>query len=134
MKSKKLSVLYWVFTVFLSIIMGTAGIILLFRLDGSLKVIHHLGYPVYFATLLGLTRLGGVAAVLLPVPKGVREWAYAGLTFDLLVTIFSILASGLRVASIIQPVIVLIVVLGSYVCWRKRCVCADGLRQMPAPE
>ena len=134
MKSKKLSVLYWVFTVFLSIIMGTAGIILLFRLDGSLKVTHHRGYPVYFATLLGLTRLGGVAAVLLPVPKGVREWAYAGLTFDLLVTIFSILASGLRVASIIQPVIVLIVVLGSYVCWRKRCICADGLRQMPAPE
>jgi hypothetical protein len=120
MRSKKLSVLYWVFTAFLAIIMGTAGVLFLFRLDGSLIVIRHLGYPVYFSTLIGVTRLAGAAAVLLPVPKGLREWAYAGLTFDILVTIFSILSSGLRLVSIIEPTIVLIAVLGSYFCWRKR--------------
>ncbi|MGO9885200.1 MAG: DoxX family protein [Solirubrobacteraceae bacterium] len=126
MKPEKLSVLYWGLTALVVLIMGVAGVLMLFRLDGALKVIHHLGYPEYFTTLIGLARLAGAAAVLLPVPKGLREWAYAGLTFDLLVTIFSILLSGLPPLSIIQPIIILILVLGSYLCWRKRSALAAG--------
>jgi len=121
MTSRTLSVLYWGSVVFVALVMGSAGCLFLFRLDGSLTVLHHLGYPEYFATLLGITRLAGVAAILLPVPKGLREWAYAGLTFDLLIVVFSILASGIRPLAIIQPVIVLTVVMGSYLCWHKRC-------------
>ncbi len=116
-----MSILYWVLTAFVAMLMGFAGVLFLFHLDGSLKVIHeHLGYPIYFATILGLARLLGAAAILLPMPKGVREWAYAGLSFDLTLTILSILLSGIRVLAIIQPLIVLFAVLGSYFCWRKR--------------
>jgi len=43
------------------------------------------------------------------------------LTFDLLVTVFSIPSAGLPVLGIVQPIIILILVLGSYLCWRKRC-------------
>lgn len=120
MKFKRLSILYWLLTVLVAVIMGFAGVILLFRLDGSLKVLRHLGYPVYFSTLIGITRLAGSAAILLPVPKGLREWAYAGLTFDIMATIFSILSSGLPVVSIVQPVIILIALEVSYFCWRRR--------------
>ena len=122
MTSRRLSVLYWVLTACVSLLMGFAGVLLLFHLDGSLKVIHeHLGYPIYFATILGLGRLLGTAAIALPVPRGLREWAYAGFSFDLTVTILSILLSGLQVLAIIQPLLVLMAVLGSYFCWRKRC-------------
>lgn len=121
MTSKNLSVLYWVSTVFVGLLMGFAGVLMLLHVDGALRAIHeHLGYPIYFVTILGLARLLGAAAVLLPVPKGVREWTYAGFSFDLVVTILSILFSGIRALAIIQPLIVLIAVLGSYLCWRKR--------------
>jgi len=120
MTSKKSSVLYWASTTFVALIMGLAGALFLLRVDAALTVLHHLGYPLYFGTFIGVTRLLGAATVLLPVPKGLREWAYAGLTFDLLFTIFSIPSSGLPVLGIVQPIIVLILVLGSYLCWRKR--------------
>jgi len=126
MKSKKRSVIYWGSTVFVALLMGFAGVLFLFRLDGSMKVIQHLGYPGYFAPLLGLARLMGAAAILLPVPKTLREWAYAGLTFDVVVVIVSILSSGFPAPAIVQPVIVLMAVQGSYHCWRKRRADADA--------
>lgn len=120
MTSEKPSALYWVSTILVASILGCAGVLLLFRLDGSMKVIHHLGYPAYFATLLGLTRLMGAAALLLPVPKGLREWAYAGLTFDIIIVIFSILSSHIPAIAIVQPALVLIALQTSYLSWRKR--------------
>ncbi|HUB08186.1 MAG TPA: DoxX family protein [Myxococcales bacterium] len=120
MTSKKLSVLYWGATVFAALIMGFAGVLFLLRVQAAVTVLDHLRYPLYFANLIGVTRLLGAAAVLLPVPKGLREWAYAGLTFDLLITIFSIPSSGLPLLAIMQPLIILVAVLGSYLCWRKR--------------
>jgi len=58
--------------------------------------------------------------LLVKTGEEVREWAYAGLSFDLTLTILSILLSGIRVLAIIQPLIVLIAVLRSYFCWRMR--------------
>jgi DoxX-like family len=120
MSARTLLVLYWVSTAFVVLIMGLAGVLFLLRVDAAPKVLQHLGYPLYFATFFGVTRLMGATAVLLPVPKGLREWAYAGLTFDLVATSFSIVASGLPIAAVIQPAIILIAVLGSYLCWRQR--------------
>ncbi|HVW27240.1 MAG TPA: DoxX family protein [Polyangiaceae bacterium] len=120
MKFAKQAVLYWVSTVSVALLLGCAGVLFLFRLDGSMKVIQHLGYPRYFAPLLGVARLAGAAAILLPVPKGAREWAYAGLTFDIVIVIVSILASGLPALAIVQPAIILGVLQCSYLCWRKR--------------
>lgn len=134
MKSKKLTVLYWMFTGIAVLILGIAGVVSLFHMDGVPKVIGGLGYPAYVTTFLGITDLMGVLAVVLPVPKTLREWAYAGFTFNILAAIFSLLASGHRVVHIADPVIALIAVPGSYLCWRKRYVYADGLRQMRAPE
>jgi hypothetical protein len=45
----------------------------------SLRV---LGYPPYLMPVLGVTKLGAVFALVAPVPRWVREWAYAGLVFD----------------------------------------------------
>jgi len=119
MRSTKRLVLYWIFTVMVVLILGTAGIACLFRIDGAPKVIGGLGYPEYFMTFLGFTNLLGVAALLLPVPKRLREWAYAGLTFNLAAAIFSLLSSGHPAVHIIDPTITLIALQGSYLCWRR---------------
>jgi DoxX-like family len=83
-------------TVFVALVMAFAGSLFLLRVDASLTVLHHLGYPAYFATLVGLTRLMGALAFVLPVPAGLREWAYTGLTLDMAIVIFSVLSSGSR--------------------------------------
>lgn len=97
------------------------GVLCLFRMDGVPKVIGGLGYPRYVMTFLGFTDLLGVAAIVLPVPKMLREWAYAGFTFNILAAIFSLIASGHPVVHIADPLIALIALQGSYFCWRKRC-------------
>jgi len=53
-----------------------------------------LGYPPYFLRLLGLAKLLGVAGLLVPGRPTLREWAYAGFTFDLLAGIVSHVATG----------------------------------------
>lgn len=112
--------LYWCFTSVTVFILGVGGVLCLFRMDGVPRVIAGLGYPAYVMTFLGLTDLMGVAALLLPVPTTLREWAYVGFTFNILAAIFSLLASGYPVVHIADPVIALIAVQGSYFCWRKR--------------
>lgn len=106
MWSKKLSILYWVFTVVAVLILGTAGVISLFRIDGVPKVIGGAWISGLLMTFLGLTNLLAVAAVILPVPNTIRECAYAGFTFDLVAAI-SLLSSGHPVIHITDPMITL---------------------------
>jgi hypothetical protein len=53
-----------------------------------------LGYPLYFLKLLGFAKLLGVVGLLLPRRPTLREWAYAGFTFDLLAGAASHVATG----------------------------------------
>lgn len=41
----------------------------------------HLGYPLYFATILGVAKTAALAAILTPGHPQTKEWAYAGLVF-----------------------------------------------------
>src|SRR5688572_13477347 len=76
---------FWVATGLFATMLGMSGAMYLSGAqpiyDGVVK---HLGYPVYFLTLLGFAKLMGAAALVLPVPARIKEWAYAGFTFNLL--------------------------------------------------
>jgi hypothetical protein len=112
--------MYWMFTGAGVFIFGAAGVLCLLRIEGVPKVIGGLGYPPYFTTFLGITDFLGVAAVLLPVPRMVREWAYAGFTFNLVAAIYSLLSNGHPVVHITDPSIALVAVQASYLYWRQR--------------
>ena len=57
----------------------------------------HLGYPDYFNPFIGVLKLLGVIAILIPGIPRVKEWAYAGFFFDLLGATYSMIANdGLR--------------------------------------
>jgi hypothetical protein len=56
--------------------------------------IHRLGYPDYFRPLLGIAKIAGAAALVFPGLRVLREWAYAGFTFDLIAAIASHVLSG----------------------------------------
>lgn len=84
----------WAVTLLFSALMTASGGMLLAGPARLMDTMGALGYPLYFLKLLGLAKLLGVLALVVPVPKTVREWAYAGFTFDLIAAIASHVATG----------------------------------------
>jgi hypothetical protein len=80
----------------------------------AVKVVTSLGYPAYLDPFLGAMRLLGLTVILLPKLPRLKEWAYAGLAFDAVGAVYSILASGHPVTHIIFPSVVLLILLTSY--------------------
>ena len=118
--------LYWILTVLAALAMGVAGIMYLVGVaqgGGAAEGFAHLGYPAYFPVLLGVAKILGALALVVPAtPPTLREWAYAGFTFTLLGAAVSHLAAGDGVGTAVPPLIALAVVLGSYVLWHRRRV------------
>src|SRR5689334_6659347 len=93
MKKRNL-VIYWIFTAWLSLGMLSTGIVQLCKVKKEVDLMTHLGYPVYVLTILGIWKILGVAAVLVPKSPLLKEWAYAGFFFAMSGAVFSHLASG----------------------------------------
>lgn len=94
-------IIYWVATLWLSLGMVATGLVqvLKVRQEGQLSPpgvygIEHLGFPVYFLTVLGVWKILGVVAVLAPRLPLVKEWAYAGFFFLMTGAIFAHVAVG----------------------------------------
>src|SRR5438874_13680072 len=95
----KRKIIYWVATLWLASGMLSTGVLQLLRAkaEGALAPpgvygISHLGYPIYFLTILGVWKILGVIAVLIPKFLLLKEWAYAGFFFVMSGAIFSHLA------------------------------------------
>ena len=58
----------------------------------AVKFINSLGYPTYILPFLGVAKVLGVIAILIPGYPRIKEWAYAGLVFDLLGAAYSVLS------------------------------------------
>jgi hypothetical protein len=91
---KRNKIIYWIATVWLALGMVSTGIVQLLKVEDEVDVITKLGYPVYFLTLLGMWKLLGSVAVLVPKLPLLKEWAYAGFFFAMSGAIFSHVASG----------------------------------------
>jgi hypothetical protein len=117
---RRTNVVYWTTTALVALLMLEGGIVDAIRSPSAMEVFRVLGYPAYFATLLGVAKVLGALAILLPVPRTLREWAYAGFTFDVSSAIISIIASGLAGWSLLIPITALAFVQASYWSWRRR--------------
>ncbi|WP_067151411.1 MULTISPECIES: DoxX family protein [Tamlana] len=79
-----------------------------------------LGYPDYFAYALIVCKVLGATAIMFPkLPAKLREWAYAGLTFNLIFAVISHVVVDQVIANIIMPIVVGAVLGVSYVCSQK---------------
>jgi uncharacterized membrane protein YphA (DoxX/SURF4 family) len=82
MKTK--SILYWTMTVLVAMPIGSGGVAQLAHLQQNVDgFVHILGYPPYFVTVLGVWKILGAIAILIPRFPRLKEWAYAGIFFDL---------------------------------------------------
>ena len=76
--------------------------------------IRHLGYPVYFLTILGIWKIVGVVALLIPRFPLLKEWAYAGFFFVMLGAIFSHIAVGDSMSELFPSLLLLILTVVSW--------------------
>jgi uncharacterized membrane protein YphA (DoxX/SURF4 family) len=75
---------YWVSTVLLALAIGSGGIAELAHLPPNVEgIVHILGYPLYFLTIQGFWKVLGAIALLVPRFPRLKEWAYAGIFFNM---------------------------------------------------
>ncbi|WP_276134522.1 DoxX family protein [Polluticoccus soli] len=115
--TKTNKIIYWIATLWLSLGMTSTGIVQLLRMKGEVEFILDLGYPDYFLTLLGLTKLLAVVAILIPRFPLLKEWAYAGLFFMMSGALYSHIAHHNTIKEI-APVMLLLLLIS--VSWYFR--------------
>ena len=111
--------IYWVATLWLALGMLSTGIVQLLKMKAEgaasgVDGITHLGYPIYFLTIIGIWKILGVVAVLTPKFPLVKEWAYAGFFFAMSGAIFSHIAVGDSVKEIFPALLLLILTVVSW--------------------
>ncbi len=115
--AKRNKIIYWVSTIWLALGMLSTGAVQLFKGKtgaGGVDSITQLGYPIYFLTILGVWKIWGVIAVLIPKFPLLKEWAYAGFFFAMSGAIFSHIASGNSVNEILPSLLLLILTMASW--------------------
>lgn len=92
--TKRNKIIYWIATLWMSLGMVSTGITQLFNMQPKPAFMTHLGYPEYFLTIIGVWKILGVIAVLVPKFAVVKEWAYAGFFFVMSGAVLSHIATG----------------------------------------
>lgn len=105
---------YWICTVLMALWLAPSGVLDLMRVPGVRGILAHLGYPAYLGLILGAGKLLALVAIFYPRTRLLREWAYAGLTFDLLGAFISHCAVNDAIGTRATPLVVLALVAGSY--------------------
>src|ERR1700730_4659163 len=89
---KKTKTFYWIITGLFSAFMLFSAIPDILVVPDAVTLLNHLGYPNYIIPFLGVAKLLGVIAILIPGFPRIKEWAYAGLFFDLIGATYSAIA------------------------------------------
>ena len=111
---KRNKIIYWAATLWLSLGMISTGIVQIIHMDEEVQKMNTLGYPTYFLTIIGVWKLLGVIAVLIPKFPLVKEWAYAGFFFTMTGAIFSHFAVGDAGVEYFGPTLLLILTIISW--------------------
>ena len=112
--TKRNKIIYWVSTIWLALGMLSTGIVQLLKMEEEVNNITKLGYPVYFLTILGIWKILGVVAVLIPGFPRLKEWAYAGFFFAMSGAVFSHIALGDSVSEILPSLLLLVLTAASW--------------------
>lgn len=123
------TIIYWTSTLLLSFAMLGGGLGQLFRTQANIDVITHLGYPVYFLSILGTWKILGVVTLLIPKFPLLKEWAYAGFFFAMTSAAISHMASGDNLAFLVPLTASLLVVVSWYFRPSDRKIIVDKARR-----
>lgn len=118
-------IIYWISTGWLALGMLSTGVVQLLRVDQEVDKMTQLGYAKYILLLLGIWKILGVIAIVIPGFRLLKEWAYAGFFFAMSGAIFSHIAVGDDIIELFGPSLLLIL---TVVSWYSR---PESRRLMP---
>jgi hypothetical protein len=117
---KKTKIFYWIFTTLFCLMMLGSSIPDLIAPKMAIEGFKQIFMPAYLIPFLSIAKILGVIAILVPGYPRLKEWAYAGLTFDLLGATYSILAAGMPLPNWIFMIIPLGIAFGAYTFYLKK--------------
>lgn len=107
-------IIYWIATIWLALGMVSTAIVQLIKMKDEADMMAHLGFPLYLLTILGVWKILGVIAVLVPKFALVKEWAYAGFFFAMTGAIYSHIAIGDSTKELFGPTLLLVLTIVSW--------------------
>lgn len=111
---KRNRIIYWIFTAWLALGMTSTGIVQLMKMKEEVDMFARLGYPEYLLTIIGVWKILGVVAVLIPKFPLLKEWAYAGFFFCMSGAIVSHMALGDPIGEVAPPLLLLVLTIISW--------------------
>ncbi len=112
MKAREIG--YWVCTVLIVFFMLPGGILYVMRSAPAVQAVRVLGFPMYFCVFLGVWKVLGSIALVVPGFALLKEWAYAGIFFDLTGAVVANLANGAVWWHVGAPLVILAILYGSW--------------------
>jgi uncharacterized membrane protein YphA (DoxX/SURF4 family) len=94
---------YWIATALAALLFAVPGAGLLGRVPHFTQEMARLGYPLYFLSFLGIWKILGAVTIVIPRFPRVKEWAYAGMMFDIAGAVVSHLATGDEAVKVVLP-------------------------------
>ena len=110
---------YWIITSLMAVLMGLSGVPDILMIPEALAVFRHLGYPDYLLPFIGVAKILGAIGVLQPLFPRLKEWAYTGLMIDVLGAFYSHISVGDPASGWVPPLIAILLILISYILYRK---------------
>jgi len=111
---KRDKIIYWIATLWLALGMASTGSVQLMRMPEDLALMSRIGFPAYFLTIIGIWKLLGVVAVLMPKFPLLKEWAYAGFFFSMSGAVFCHIASGSAALDFFGPILLIVLTVTSW--------------------
>jgi hypothetical protein len=112
--TKRNKIIYWIATLWLALGMVSTAVVQLMKRKDEVDSIMRLGYPIYFLTIIGVWKILGVVAVLMPKFALVKEWAYAGFFFAMSGAAISHIASGDPMKEIFPSLLLIVLTVVSW--------------------
>ena len=112
--TRRNKIIYWIATIWLALGMLSTAIVQVLQTRDEVDMMNRLGYPAYLLTIIGVWKILGVVAVLIPKFPLVKEWAYAGFFFAMSGAIISHLMVGDEAKEIFGPTLLLLLTVLSW--------------------
>ncbi|OCA72135.1 DoxX-like family protein [Chryseobacterium artocarpi] len=111
---KRKRIIYWIFTLWMSLGMVSTAIVQLMKNKDELTNFTNLGYPAYLMFIIGVWKILGVIAILMPKRLLLKEWAYAGFFFVMSGAVISHLIVGDTAGRTLPAVLLFVLVIISW--------------------
>ncbi len=124
---KKINIAYYIVTGLLTLTLGLGAVGNLMSTEESLVVYRSIGMPDYICPFMGLAKILGLIAIWIPGYPRIKEWAYAGLFYDLLGATYGGVVAGPEPGKALLLLIFIAFILGSYYLYHQRLKAAASV-------